>query len=56
MTYMIPPAIWNINRFTEVTICKVLKRSNEISTSSWFHNVCSINHMIIYLEQLSENG
>ena len=36
-----PPAIWNTNRFPEVNICKVLKRSNE-SSRSWFHKVCSI--------------
>ena len=38
MTYLKPLAIWNTNRFTEVNICKVLKRERR----SWFHTLCSI--------------
>ena len=41
-TYLIPPAIWNANRYTEVNNCKVLKWSNGSSRRSWFHTLCSI--------------
>ena len=37
MTYLIPPAYWNTNRFTEVSICIVL---NEV-------NICTINHYLL---------
>ena len=36
-TYLIPPAYWNTNRFTEVNICKVF---NEV-------NICTINHYLL---------
>ena len=41
-TYLIPPAYWNTNRFTEVNICKVL---NEV-------NICIINHYLLSMAKL----
>ena len=42
-TYLIPPT----NRFTEVNIYKVLKRSNDSSRKNWFHKLYSINHYLL---------
>ena len=41
------PANWNTNRFTELNIYKVLKRSDNSSWKNWFHEVYSINHYLL---------
>ena len=52
-TYLIPPAIWNTNRFTRVNICKLLKNPMEALGAVDFTNCAVSNHYFLRAVVLS---